>query len=258
MGELFNRALARFVRFSERRFYVVLLLAVAFAASCLWYAKTTLQVRSDFTELLPKDSPGLKAYEHQLGRVGGGASFIFVVESPDRTSNEHFIDDVSGRLDGELKKHKACMAACLADEGCKRACGVNLVQYFENGTKEVQTFYRSHKWLFASKKDLEEADSTLDRQVWLRTGIGENLIDEDVPDAASPVVDAGPKPEVTRSTNRSLTYVEDPWCVSRKMSAPSMAESKNATFLSHMMRSVPGNFIKEAFASSNASITREL
>lgn len=193
MGELFTRTLERFVRLSERRFYVVLVLAIAFASGCLWYAKTTLQVRSDFTELLPKDSPGLKAYEHQLGRVGGGASFIVVVESPDRASNERFIDDVSTHIGAELSKHKACMARCGADDACKRACGVNLVQYFENGTKEVQSYYKSHKWLFASKKDLEEADSTLDRQVFLQTGIGEDLLSDPV-DAGVHVPDAASKP----------------------------------------------------------------
>lgn len=195
MKELFQRTLERLVRFSERRFWAVLLLAVLFAAACLGYAKTTLQVRSDFTELLPKDSPGLKAYEHQLGRVGGGASFIFVVESPDRAANERFIDDVSARLDADVKKHKACEAACNGDEGCRRACGVNLVQYFENGTKEVQTFYRSHKWLFATKKDLEDADSTVDRQVALRTGLVENLLDDD--DAGVPRDGGAGKPSVS-------------------------------------------------------------
>ncbi|HQY63418.1 MAG TPA: RND transporter, partial [Polyangiaceae bacterium] len=175
MGDLLKRALERLVAFAERRWAVVLLIGLAFAVGCLAYAKSSLQVRSDFTELLPKDSPGLKAYEHQLGRVGGGASFIVVVESPDRAANQRFIDDLSVELSAQVKKHKACTDACAGAEGCVRACGVNLVQYFENGTKEVQTFYRSHKWLFASKKDLEDADSTLDSQIAIQSGLVSDL-----------------------------------------------------------------------------------
>ncbi len=189
MGDLLNRALERLVAFAEKRWAIVLLLGLAFAASCLYYAKSTLQVRSDFTELLPKDSPGLKAYEHQLGRVGGGASFIVVVESPDRAANERFIDDLSAELTLQIKKHKACTEACAGADACVRACGVNLIQYFENGTKEVQTFYRSHKWLFASKKDLEDADSTLDHQIAIQSGLVSDL-ESDEPAAT---VDAGAK-----------------------------------------------------------------
>ena len=192
MGDLLKRALERLVAFAERRWAVVLLIGLAFAVGCLAYAKSSLQVRSDFTELLPKDSPGLKAYEHQLGRVGGGASFIVVVESPDRAANQRFIDDLSVELSAQVKKHKACTDACAGAEGCVRACGVNLVQYFENGTKEVQTFYRSHKWLFASKKDLEDADSTLDSQIAIQSGLVSDLESEDAPaeDASAPA----PKP----------------------------------------------------------------
>jgi len=190
MGDLLKRALERLVAFSERRWAVVLLLGLAFAVGCLAYAKSTLQVRSDFTELLPKDSPGLKAYEHQLGRVGGGASFIVVVESPDRAANQRFIDDLSVELSAQVKKHKACTDACAGADACVRACGVNLVQYFENGTKEVQGFYRSHKWLFASKKDLEDADSTLDSQIAIQSGLVSDLESDDPPapssDAAAP------------------------------------------------------------------------
>lgn len=194
MAELLKRALEKLVRFSEKYAVVVLLLGVAFAASCLYYAKTTLQIRSDFTELLPKDSAGLKAYEHQLGRVGGGASFIVVVESPDRTSNEHFIDDLSARLDADVKTHKSCTSACKpGDDACVRACGVNLVQYFENGTKEVQTFYRTHKWLFATQADLEDADSTLDHQIALQSGFVTDLESDDAPDAAAAPAKPAPK-----------------------------------------------------------------
>lgn len=193
MGDLLKRVLERLVAFSERRWGVVLLLGLAFAVASLGYAKTELQVRSDFTELLPKDSPGLKAYEHQLGRVGGGASFIVVVESPVRAANEHFIDDLSVELAANGKKHKACTDACAGAEPCVRACGVNLVQYFESGTKDVQTFYRSHKWLFAAKKDLEEADSTLDSQIAIQSGLVSDLESDDPAPTPAQASSAAPK-----------------------------------------------------------------
>ena len=74
-----------------------------------------LEVRSDFLELLPRDSPRFRAFEHQLGRVGGGSTLIVIVSSPDRASNERFVDDLSAKLAG-LAASEATRRALLNPE----------------------------------------------------------------------------------------------------------------------------------------------
>ncbi|MEI7892883.1 MAG: MMPL family transporter [Myxococcales bacterium] len=179
---MFRRWVGNFVDAAGRHPAIVLLLAALFTVSSWGYA-TKLQLRSDFLELLPRDSPGFKAYEHQLGRVGGGASFTVVLQSPDRKANERFIDALSARLDAMVNDSASCEARC-SDDRCKRACPPNYILYFENGTREVHDFFQANKWLYASQKDLEDADRTLEMQIGFRSGLVEKL-EDDVPSAPS-------------------------------------------------------------------------
>ncbi len=170
---------------------VVMMLALALMGASWAYA-SKLQLRSDFLELLPRDSPGFQAFEHQLGRVGGGATIIVVAESPERTANERFIDSLADVLEGEKKGRDKCVADCK-DDACKRACGPELIAYIERGSKDVREFYKGNKWLYASLQELEDADRTLDRQVALRSGMVEDLEapDEPAPAPAHAGADAG-------------------------------------------------------------------
>ena len=77
---------------------IFVLIATLLVIASSWTYASHLELRSDFLELLPRDSPGFQAFEHQLGRVGGGASLLVVVQSPDRSANEKFIDDISAKL----------------------------------------------------------------------------------------------------------------------------------------------------------------
>ena len=161
----------RLVDLGGRRPLVVLGIALALMAAAWSYA-SKLELRSDFLELLPRDSPGFKAFEHQLGRVGGGATLVVVVESPDRKSNELFIDKLAERIDAEAKARPG------------------LVAYVETGTKDVRQFYQDNKWLYAELKELEDADRDLDNQIAIKSGLVEDL---DAPDEPAPTqtADAG-------------------------------------------------------------------
>jgi predicted RND superfamily exporter protein len=110
------------VDFAGRRPLVTVLFAIMLFVGTALYARQ-LEPRTDLLELLPRDSPGFKAFEHQLGRVGGGATLLVICESPDRGANERFIDDLSSRLDREQKESKACHTACQNDAGCHAKCG---------------------------------------------------------------------------------------------------------------------------------------
>lgn len=161
-----RRIVGAIVDASGRRPLLVLFLALCALAFTWTFALRVLtNPHTDLRELLPSDSPGLKAFEHQLGRVGGGATLIVVAESPDRKANERFVDDLGARLDGVIADQKAGKAPPL-------------IAYVESGTKEVRVFFEDNKWLYAKQEDLDEAYETLDHQIALRSGMVEDLLDD--------------------------------------------------------------------------------
>jgi len=176
---------------SRYPFVVLAFFALLFAVLGTFAQKLQNNVRTDFLELLPRDSPRFKAFEHQLGRVGGAAKLVIVVTSPDRKQNERFVDDLSTRIATYSEGKKACAKACAPnDGGCQTKC-FDPVAYVESGTKDVRKFYEDYKWLFADLKDLEEAQRNLDRQVSMKIGLVENL-DDDAPGGAQKA--PAPKP----------------------------------------------------------------
>lgn len=164
-----RRAVEAIVALSVARPWLVVFLSLGLIALANIYIKSRLELRSDFLELLPRDSPGFIAYEHQLHRVGGGATLYVIVESPDRQANEKFVDDLSTQV---------------------KKIGPDLVSYVEDGSKEVREFYKANKWLYAEQKDLEEADTKLDNQIAIKSGLVENLEGDD-DDAKKPAGDGG-------------------------------------------------------------------
>ncbi len=139
---------------------------------------TRLELRSDFRELLPRDSPGFLTYEKQLGRVGGGASLIVVAESPDRAQNERLADAVAAKVVALADARTACVRDRCGDakaKGCATACGPELVSFVESGTKDVRRFFDDNKWLYADLADLEEADQTLEQQISIASGMVDDL-----------------------------------------------------------------------------------
>jgi predicted RND superfamily exporter protein len=207
---MFRRIVGGLVDAAGRRPAVVLLLSFLFMCGAWGYARK-LELRSDFLELLPRDSPGFKAFEHQLGRVGGGATFLVVIESPDRAANERIVDDLGGALQKQADTRAACVKAC-ADDGCKAACGPDFISYVERGTKDLQAFFDHRQWLYATLPDLTEACDTLDHQISTKSGMVEDLEAPDKPtppkgakaagtDPAPTAADAGaPDPSVRQPT----------------------------------------------------------
>jgi uncharacterized protein len=171
-----KRLVFALVDFGGRMPFFVVGVALAMLAACWTYARK-LEVRSDVMELLPRDSPGFQAFERRLERVGGRATITLVCESPDRAANEHFIDAMSASLGKVVDDRARCIETCGADarKSCVDACGPELIAFFESGTKDVRTFFQNNKWLYVDRKELEEADSTLDRQIAIQSGLVEDL-----------------------------------------------------------------------------------
>jgi hypothetical protein len=163
-----KRLVTGVVDFAATKPWIVLGASALMLLGCLLYARR-LELRADFIELLPRDSPAFRAFEHQLGRVGGGATFLVGVESPDRAANERLIDDLAAALEADRAERAHCGPSC----------GPDPIAYVESGTREVRDFFESKKWLYASLEDLEGADRELDRQIALRSGLVEDLFDDD-------------------------------------------------------------------------------
>ena len=90
-----RHAVESIVALAIARPWLVVFMSLGLITAANFYIKSRLELRSDFLELLPRDSPGFIAYEHQLHRVGGGATLYVIVESPDRAANEKLVDDLS-------------------------------------------------------------------------------------------------------------------------------------------------------------------
>lgn len=183
-----KRVVGRVVDASGRHPVVVLLAAVAVVVASWWYAYAHFALNSDMLELLPQDSAEYQAFEHQNGRVGGAATLVVVVESPDRKANEAFVDKLADAIDADMKSRAACAERCGADAACAAGCGAESIGYVETGTKEVRKFFRDNKWLYADKADLKKADDTVDHEIAKQEGFG--FDDDDAP----ATVDAGATP----------------------------------------------------------------
>ena len=201
-----RRFVTKLVDFGGRFPFLVLGIAFALMAASWAYA-SKLELRSDFLELLPRDSPGFRAFEHQLGRVGGGATLIVIAESPQRAANERFIDTLSATLEKERTDRIACVEQCT-DDACKKACGPELIGYLETGTKEVRSFFHDNKWLYAELDELEDADRTLDRQIAIKSGLVEDLEAPDTP--AAPAADAGASAAAPETSDAGATAAASP------------------------------------------------
>jgi uncharacterized protein len=189
---LIHRFVDGVVDFSIRRPFLVILIAIGVLIGASQYTRR-LELKSDFLELLPRDSPGFIAFEQQLKRMGGGASLNVIVESPDRSANERYIDDLTKRVVDMAEARKKCVVdACgtsfieedlrdtkKAVPACAAKCGPELISYVESGTKEVRAFFKGNKWLYGDLADLENADNTLDRQIAIKSGMVSNLEGDD-------------------------------------------------------------------------------
>ncbi|CAN5340576.1 hypothetical protein BH09MYX1_BH09MYX1_52380 [soil metagenome] len=176
------------------------------------YAYKHFALNSDLLELLPRDSTGFRSFEHQLGRVGGGASLIVIVESPDRKANERFIDTLAGELDALQKQQHDCVTKCAAaDAACHTTCGPALIAYTESGTKDVRRFYDERKWLYADVSDLEAANEKLETQIGVRSGMVEDFGDPGPAPSASGSAAHAPAPTPGAEKDLGLDEYYDRW-----------------------------------------------
>ncbi len=148
--------------------------ALLLMVSCLLVA-SRLELRTELLELLPRDSPGFKAYEHQSGRMGGGSGLTVIVASPTPKANERFVDALAERLQEKVRQDGQCIAKCApGDAACVNSCAA-LISYFEATSKDLHSYYASNKWLYASLPELQKAEEDLDWNIAVQSGMVEDL-----------------------------------------------------------------------------------
>jgi hypothetical protein len=125
--------LVRLTRFSARRSGSVVALALLLIAVCASYA-SRLELRGDFVELLPTDSPIAQRFRASVERKGRSSStLIALVASKDAAQNQRFVQELERRLE---------------------RLPPTLVGSIESGPQEIRDFYRRQRWLFADIADL--------------------------------------------------------------------------------------------------------
>ena len=191
---LLRRIVFPVVDFARTRYLAVIAATLLITAGLAFYAKD-LQPRPDLMELLPRDSAGFKALEHQFARMGGGSSLLVVVSSPNRAANEKMVDSLSEKLQKFVADAKQCTASTCQpnDAACMDRCNDGLVAYLELNTKDVRAYYEKNKFLYADLDDLERTEQDIDKQIALRGGLVENLEEESKP-APAPASSAAPAP----------------------------------------------------------------
>ncbi len=163
-----KRFVFKLVDFAGRRPFFVLFCALVALGGSWWYA-SHLELHTDIRELLPSESASYKAFEHQVGRVGGGATLFVIAESPDKSANERFIDDLTDAIEKSERERASCVTAAGTDAVTLKRCGPALISHIERGTKDVRKFFQDNKRLYADLADLKDADKTLDFQIAIGT-----------------------------------------------------------------------------------------
>jgi predicted RND superfamily exporter protein len=161
--------------FCGRRPWSVVLLSFLLAVACWAYA-SRLELHSDLLELLPRESPGFKTFERQLGRLGGGATLLVIIESPDRAANRRFIEDLGSRLSEQKQRDEQCHQTC-AGSACD-ACPKRSIARIEYNTRDIHDYFQQNRWLYVPEAELEKADSDVDEAIAKQSGLVEDLESE--------------------------------------------------------------------------------
>lgn len=108
-----------------------------------------LELRTDFTELLPKEHPAAVAIREVMPRQLSSTNLVLIIESPDRQANRRFAEALRPALQSLVGK--------LFSEVTYRP------------DTEVADAAALHKWHYAELSELGEAEQLLDRLLGGRT-----------------------------------------------------------------------------------------
>src|SRR5450432_24971 len=159
--------LLRLGEFQNRRPVLVVLL-VLLTLLPTGFLASRLTLRSAFSELLPDDKRSVIEMRHISERLTSSSTLSVVAHSENVDALKRFVDALSPEL---------------------RKLDPKLVTAVDDGTREVQAFFRSNKHLYAELADIQKIhDDVLDRydyEVQKKSGMNLGLDDaenkEDIP-----------------------------------------------------------------------------
>lgn len=137
-----------YISLAEKRAWPLLLWFWLVAALLLWPI-SQLELHTDMAELLPDNHPAVQALRRVVPRQISSSNLVIVVESPDPQANQRFAEALRPKLVG--------LVGTLFSE----------VQFHPEN--EVPEFAQKWRWLYASRSDLVEAETLLERVVARRS-----------------------------------------------------------------------------------------
>lgn len=159
----------KFIRFSDnwhRTYFTTLLrhrhifncLVVALSAVCV-FLSFKLELRTDFSELLPDDLPSVKALKVAGERIGGTGNLFIGIDSPDFESNKKFVENLVEKL--------------------KPMIGTK-IKFYEYRYEDVQRFIETYGLHYLSLEQLKKMRSDLVDEIERKkdSAIGLGLDDE--------------------------------------------------------------------------------
>jgi len=166
---LLEHLLLKLGEFQNRRPLLVVLLVLGTLIPTGFLA-LHLSLRSGFSELLPDDKRSVIEMRHISERLTSSSTLSVVAQSENVDALKHFVDALSPEL---------------------RKLDPKLVTAVDDGTRDVQEFFRAHKHLYADLADIQKMhDDVVDRydyEVQKKSGMGLGLDDEEKADAPPPL-----------------------------------------------------------------------
>ena len=158
--------------FQNRRPVVVLLLTLLTLVPTGLLA-SRLSLRTAFSELLPDDKPSVIEMRHISERLTSSSTLSVVAQSESVEALKRFVDTLAPEI---------------------RKLDPQLVTAVEDGTRDVQDFFRAHKHLYAELEDIQKIhDDVVDRydyEVQKKGGMDLGLDDAESKADAPPPLDA--------------------------------------------------------------------
>jgi uncharacterized protein len=134
-----------YLEWIRRRAWGVLVLFLLLTALA-GYLATRLQLRAEFSELLPQDDPAVVELNRLLKRVGASAMFVVLVEG-EPEKNRLFAEHLVGRLKKEPAKTWRSISYEIRSE---------------------QAFFEKYAFLYADLQDIQALHDTLKHQIALK------------------------------------------------------------------------------------------
>jgi len=123
---------------------LIFLIVLGFTLGCGFLA-SRIQLRTDFKELLPRDSQAVRDYTKFRDRIGGLGNFIVVIENSDFEKARPFVDDVVKALNGKVPS--------------------GLIRYIDYRITAQKRFFEKNKYLFVDFTDLESVRDRLKTKI---------------------------------------------------------------------------------------------